>query len=131
VVDERDAGRRFRAPGHVRRVENLHGPDPNAPTRSGSGLAVASIIISGLDSTSDSTFDYEEHIDVSTPTETNRDLLTVVATMRAKAGKEHELRAGLESVIEATRQEAGNVTYELYQGVDDPAVFTFYENWQS
>jgi quinol monooxygenase YgiN len=68
---------------------------------------------------------------VSTPTETNRDLLTVVATMRAKAGKEQDLRAGLESVIEATRQEAGNVTYELYQGVDDPAVFTFYENWQS
>lgn len=68
---------------------------------------------------------------MSTPTETNRDLLTVVATMRAKAGKEQELRAGLESVIEATRQEAGNVTYELYQGVDDPAVFTFYENWNS
>ena len=68
---------------------------------------------------------------MSTPTEANRDLLTVVATMRAKAGKEQELRAGLESVIEATRQESGNVTYELYQGVDDPAVFTFYENWNS
>ncbi len=68
---------------------------------------------------------------MSTPTETDRDLLTVVATMRAKAGREQDLRAGLESVIEATRQEDGNVTYELYQGVDDPAVFTFYENWRS
>lgn len=68
---------------------------------------------------------------MSTPTETNRDLLTVVATMRAKAGKEQELRAALESVIEATLKEEGNVNYDLYQGVDDPAVFTFYENWQS
>jgi quinol monooxygenase YgiN len=68
---------------------------------------------------------------VSTPTENNRDLLTVVATMRAKAGKEDELRAALESVIEETLKEEGNVNYDLHQGVDDPAVFTFYENWRS
>jgi quinol monooxygenase YgiN len=68
---------------------------------------------------------------VSTPTDTNRELLTVVATMRAKAGKEDELRAALESVIAPTLAEEGNVNYDLHQGVQDPAVFTFYENWTS
>ena len=66
---------------------------------------------------------------MSTPTDTNRDLVTVVATMRAKAGKEDELRAALESVLEPTRAEAGCVNYDLHQGLQDPAVFTFYENW--
>jgi quinol monooxygenase YgiN len=68
---------------------------------------------------------------VTTPTDTNRDLVTVVATMRAKAGKEDELRAALESVLEPTRAEDGCVNYDLHQGLQDPAIFTFYENWTS
>ena len=68
---------------------------------------------------------------MTTPTETNRDLLTVVATLRARPGKEADLRAALESLVAPTRAEAGNVTYDLHQGVDDPAVFVFYENWES
>ncbi|MFP5068087.1 putative quinol monooxygenase [Pseudonocardia nantongensis] len=66
-----------------------------------------------------------------TPTDDNRELLTVIARMRAKAGKEDELRAELEKLIEPTTQEAGNVSYDLHQGTDDPAVFFFYENWTS
>jgi len=68
---------------------------------------------------------------VSTPTDANRDLLTVIASMRAKAGKEDELRAALESLVEPTKTEPGNVNYDLHQGVQDPAVFYFYENWES
>ncbi|WP_219420476.1 putative quinol monooxygenase [Pseudonocardia nigra] len=68
---------------------------------------------------------------MSIPTDENRELLTVVATMRALAGREADLKALLESVVEPTRGEDGCVTYALHQGVADPAVFVFYENWTS
>lgn len=66
-----------------------------------------------------------------TPTDENRDLLTVIARMRAKAGGEAELRAELEKLVEPTRREDGCVNYDLHQGTGDPAVFFFYENWES
>ena len=65
------------------------------------------------------------------PTDENRELLSVVATMRAKEGKEQELRELLESLIEPTRAEDGCHTYALHQGAQDPSVFVFYENWTS
>ena len=46
---------------------------------------------------------------VSAPTDENRDLLTVVAYMRAAGGKTDELRAALEALIEPTSQEEGYV----------------------
>lgn len=55
--------------------------------------------------------------------------LTVIARMRAKPGKQAELRAALEALIEPTTKDEGCINYDLHQGVDDPAVFVFYENW--
>jgi quinol monooxygenase YgiN len=66
---------------------------------------------------------------VSIPTDENRDLLTVVATMRAKPGKEEELQEVLEALIAPTRAEADCVTYALHRGALDPAVFNFVEHW--
>lgn len=68
---------------------------------------------------------------MSTPTDDNRDLLTVIAYMRAAEGRTDELRAALEALIEPTRQEEGYVNYDLHQGVEDPRFFAFYENWHS
>ena len=68
---------------------------------------------------------------MSIPTDENRDLLTVVATMRAKPGKEQELRETLSAVVAPTLGEGGCHTYALHQGADDPSVFVFYENWAS
>jgi quinol monooxygenase YgiN len=68
---------------------------------------------------------------VSTPTDDNRDLLTVVAYMRAAEGKTDELKAALEALVPTTLQEDGCVNYDLHQGVEDPSFFTFYENWHS
>lgn len=68
---------------------------------------------------------------MSIPTDDDRDLLTVVATMRAKPGREQEVRELLESLIAPTRAEDDNVTYALHQGAQDQAVFVFYENWTS
>lgn len=66
---------------------------------------------------------------MATPTDERRDLLTVIAYMRAKPGKEGELREALEALIKPTSEERACVNYDLHQGVEDPAVF-FYENWE-
>ena len=68
---------------------------------------------------------------MSIPTDENRDLLTVVAVMRAKAGREEDLRAALEELIEPTTKEDGYHTYALHRGAEDPSLFIFYENWTS
>ena len=68
---------------------------------------------------------------MTTPTDSNRNLLIVIARMRAKAGKEQELREALEGLIEPTTKEKGYVNYDLHQGVEDPRWFFFYENWDS
>jgi quinol monooxygenase YgiN len=66
-----------------------------------------------------------------TPTDDRRDLLTVIAFMKAAPGKEAELKAELEALVEPTSQEDGYVNYDLHQGVEDPSAFYFYENWES
>ena len=60
---------------------------------------------------------------MTTPTDERRDLLTVVATMRARAGKEEELREALEALVEPTSREAGYVNYDLHQNLEDPGEF--------
>jgi quinol monooxygenase YgiN len=57
--------------------------------------------------------------------------LRVVAHLRAKAGKEEELKALLCGLIAPTRQEAGYLEYQLYQNKADSQDFTFVEEWES
>jgi quinol monooxygenase YgiN len=59
------------------------------------------------------------------------ELLTVVAEVKAKPGKEVELRATLLELIGPTRREDGCVQYDLHVHTSDPARFVFYENWTS
>ncbi len=58
-------------------------------------------------------------------------LLTVVATLKAKPGREAEVRRTLLALIAPTRQEPGCQNYDLHQAVGDPAAFLFHENWTS
>ena len=66
-----------------------------------------------------------------TPTDERRDLLTVIAHMRAAPSKRDELRAALEALVEPTSREKGYVDYDLHQGIEDPDQFSLYENWES
>lgn len=66
-----------------------------------------------------------------TPTDDNRDLLTVVATMTAAPGKRDELAQALQELVPLTVAEDGCVNYDLHQGVENPDEFAFYENWTS
>ena len=55
--------------------------------------------------------------------------LTVVAHLVAKVDKIEDTKRFLLSLIEKTRAEDGCVDYDLHQDNDNPAEFTFYENW--
>jgi quinol monooxygenase YgiN len=68
---------------------------------------------------------------MSTPTDNRRDLLTVIAYMRAAPGKRDELRQALEALIKPTSKEKGYINYDLHQSLEDPDMFLFYENWES
>jgi quinol monooxygenase YgiN len=57
--------------------------------------------------------------------------LTVVAHLRALSGQIEETKAFLLGLIEPTRAEPGVIEYWLHQDNDDPAEFTYYENWMS
>ena len=66
-----------------------------------------------------------------TLTDDRRDLLTVIAYMRAKPGQEDRLRTALQALVEPTSEEEGYVNYDLHESVEQPGTFFFYENWES
>ncbi|MBF9030920.1 antibiotic biosynthesis monooxygenase [Rhodobacterales bacterium HKCCE3408] len=55
--------------------------------------------------------------------------LTVIAHLRALDGQIEETKKFLLGLVAPTRQEPGCVEYWLHQDNEDPAEFTFYENW--
>jgi quinol monooxygenase YgiN len=59
------------------------------------------------------------------------ELLTVVAEMKAKPGREEALRRAVLALVEPTRKEDGCVQYDLHVHTSDPGRFVFYENWTS
>ena len=57
--------------------------------------------------------------------------VTIVAKVTAKTDQIEAVKAELLKMIAPTRQEQGCIEYRLHQDNDNPAVFVFYENWES
>lgn len=57
--------------------------------------------------------------------------LTVVARVTARKDSVASVKAELLKLIVPTRNEAGCIEYCLQQDNDDPALFIFYETWES
>lgn len=57
--------------------------------------------------------------------------LFIVVGLKAKAGKEDDLRRDLSAVVEPSRQEEGNIRYDLFEDQDEPGRFVFVEHWSS
>ena len=57
--------------------------------------------------------------------------LTVVATLKARAGREEALLSLLQGLIGPTRAEQGCVRYELHRSDEEPGTFLFDETWES
>ena len=58
-------------------------------------------------------------------------MLTIIADIHAEPDQIERVRAELEKLIPVTRAEKGCIQYDLHQDNEDPAHFTFYENWES
>lgn len=65
------------------------------------------------------------------PRDGRRDLLTVIASIKAAPGEEAELKAELQAVSEPTSKEDGYVNNDLRQGVENPSTLCCYTNWES
>jgi quinol monooxygenase YgiN len=55
--------------------------------------------------------------------------LTVIARFQAKPGMEEQFKQDLGAMVAPSRQDEGNIDYDVLQSNDDPAVFFTYENW--
>jgi quinol monooxygenase YgiN len=57
--------------------------------------------------------------------------LFIVVGLKAKEGKEDELRRDLASLVAPSRKEDGNIRYDLFEDHDAPGHFVFVEEWVS
>ena len=57
--------------------------------------------------------------------------LFIVVGLKAKQGKEDELRRDLSALVEPSRYEDGNFRYDLFEDQDQPGRFVFVEGWAS
>lgn len=57
--------------------------------------------------------------------------LKIVAVIVAKAAYQEELEKVFRTVVDATRKETGNISYDLHQDCKDPLKYTILEVWKS
>jgi quinol monooxygenase YgiN len=58
-------------------------------------------------------------------------LIYVVATLTVKPDMRAELIAAAKLSIAATRQEPGNIAYDMHESVTDPTRMVFVEQWET
>jgi quinol monooxygenase YgiN len=56
-------------------------------------------------------------------------MITIVATLKVKAGSEDKLINALNKAAEQVKNEPGNSRYELYRSAADPTTFIVYEDY--
>ncbi|PXV63127.1 quinol monooxygenase YgiN [Dysgonomonas alginatilytica] len=57
--------------------------------------------------------------------------LKIVATITVKSDNKEEVLVALQNVVNATRKEEGNVSYDLHQNITNPLEYTILEVWKS
>ncbi|AEC19419.1 hypothetical protein PT7_0879 [Pusillimonas sp. T7-7] len=57
--------------------------------------------------------------------------LFIAVGLKAKAGKEDELRRDLSALVEPSRKESGNIRYDLFEDQNEPGRFVLVEEWAS
>jgi len=57
--------------------------------------------------------------------------LFIVVGLKAKARTEDQLRRDLYDLVEPSRKEDGNISYELFEDQNEPGLFVFVEEWSS
>lgn len=57
-------------------------------------------------------------------------MITVTAKLKAKSGKEEEVKKVLDEVIPQVKQEEGTLQYTLHRSKSDPSLFFFFERYR-
>ncbi|MCV9877727.1 putative quinol monooxygenase [Brenneria izbisi] len=57
--------------------------------------------------------------------------IRIVASLQAKAEFLDDVAAAVKRVVEPSRQEPGNLQYDLHEEIDAPGSFVFFERWKS
>ncbi|WP_434779207.1 putative quinol monooxygenase [Neisseria sp. Ec49-e6-T10] len=57
--------------------------------------------------------------------------IVIVATLNVKEAHQQELMPELLALIEKSRQEVGNIKYDLHQDMSQPNILVFVEVWAS
>ena len=57
--------------------------------------------------------------------------ITFVAKIKSKSGREAQVKSELLKLIQPTRAEAGCLSYDMHESLDEPGLFLFYENWKT
>ena len=57
--------------------------------------------------------------------------VTVVVRLKAKTGKEAQVRQELFNLLVPTRAEQGCLNFDMHEDPNNPALFMFHENWTS
>ena len=58
-------------------------------------------------------------------------MITIVAKSVLKEGKVEDFKVITRELIEASRKEAGCISYNLYQDVENHKILTFIEEWEN
>lgn len=57
--------------------------------------------------------------------------LKIIAAIVVKATYQKEMEEILHTVVDETRKEAGNISYDLHQDCKNPLIYTILEVWKS
>ena len=61
----------------------------------------------------------------------NDETLTIVATVTVKPEYKNDVLTAIKAVVDATRKEQGNISYNVFEDVKNPLKFVFIETWKS
>lgn len=58
-------------------------------------------------------------------------MVTIVAKFTVQQGKKEEFKALTQDLIKESRNEKGCISYNLYEEMNNPNIFTFIEKWMN
>ena len=55
--------------------------------------------------------------------------IVLIARLKVKADKVEELKSAALAIVADSRNEAGNINYDIHQSIEDETVFFWHETW--
>jgi len=59
----------------------------------------------------------------------NDEKIVLIARLKVKADRIEELKTAALAIVEASRNEEGNINYDIHQSIEDETIFFWHETW--